>query len=82
MVLSLPAAALDAQRVARRDVFLAMLEVPWEAGEGIPEGPMDGTEYAELLAAGRSIAQAQGRAHELWPFVVHDCKVCVACSAG
>jgi len=33
-----------------------MLEVPWVAGEGIPDSPADGTEYAELLAAGMLLA--------------------------
>lgn len=29
-----------------------MLEVPWVAGEGVPDSPIDGTPYAELLEAG------------------------------
>lgn len=45
-------ATLDGQRSAKQAVFQAMLEVPWLAGEGIPDSPTDGTQYAELLAAG------------------------------
>jgi hypothetical protein len=47
-----PAAALDEQRAAKQAVFQAMLQVPWVAGEGIPDSPTDGTEYAALLEAG------------------------------
>jgi hypothetical protein len=46
------AATLDDQRAAKQAVFQAMLEAPWVAGEGIPDSPTDGTQYAELLAAG------------------------------
>lgn len=43
---------LDGQRAAKQAVFQAMLEVPWVPGEGIPDSPTDGTQYAELLQAG------------------------------
>jgi hypothetical protein len=47
-----PAAALDEHRAAKQAVFQAMLQVPWVAGEGIPDSPTDGTEYAAMLEAG------------------------------
>jgi hypothetical protein len=46
------AVSLDEQRAAKQAVFQAMLEVPWAAEEGIPDSPMLGTQYAELLEAG------------------------------
>jgi hypothetical protein len=49
------AATLDDQRATKQAVFQAMLEVPWVAGEGIPDSPADNTQYAELLAAGRCL---------------------------
>jgi hypothetical protein len=46
------AAGLDGHRATQQAVFQAMLEVPWVAGEGIPDSPTDGTQFSELLEAG------------------------------
>jgi hypothetical protein len=59
-----PAAALDEQRAAKQAVFQAMLQVPWVAGEGIPDSPTDGTEYAALLEAGRCSGNCPSRQHK------------------
>lgn len=51
-LLRLCTVCLGGQRAARQAVFQAMLEVPWVPGEGIPDSPTDGTDYAALLEAG------------------------------
>lgn len=79
----LRAAGLDGHRAAQQAVFQAMLEVPWVAGEGIPDSPTEGTQYSELLEAGMAgswvfCSELPGFLGECWgmlmtPVLTLDC---------
>jgi hypothetical protein len=57
-LLLLSAASLDASRAAQASVFQAMLhEVPWVQGVGMPQDIDPHGDYAQLLAAGKTVGR-------------------------